>query len=47
MNSGTIGGRKKSDPQHISSFPTVPQTAEDGASSQNGTSAGERTEESE
>lgn len=33
MNSG--------DPQHISSFPTVPQTAKDAAGSQNGSSAGE------
>ena len=39
MNCSTIGGKK--DPQHISSFPTVPQTAKDGAGSQNGTSAGE------
>lgn len=32
---------RKNDPQHISSFPTVPQTAKDRACSQNGTSAGE------
>lgn len=32
---------RKNDPQHISSFPGVPQTARDRAGSQNGTSAGE------
>lgn len=37
MNSSAIG--EKNDLWHISSFPTVPQTAEDGAGSQNATSA--------
>lgn len=32
---------RKSDPEHISSFPTVPQTAKDTVCSQNGTSAAE------